>query len=179
MPRLVRRSGGSAAQVGAERHEDTCERSGAMCRATKSLTQIRWRSASRARSAQRPFFHAFHPLPSCRRLGGLVGGCRMAVQVGWPYLPGQFRTLLTIISISPPSVGVHHGHWRTRDEASRWPRFRTGRVHQCLCSVRALEASVRGLGALRTVQFQRRVASSSRELLGRTVRRGIPPGRRR
>ena len=26
-----------------------------MCRATKSLTQIRWRSASRAESAQRPF----------------------------------------------------------------------------------------------------------------------------
>lgn len=25
----------------------------------------------------------FIPLPSCRRLGGLVGGCRMTVQVGW------------------------------------------------------------------------------------------------
>ena len=34
-------------------------------------------------NAQQPF-HALHPLPSCRRLGGLVGGCRMTVQVGWP-----------------------------------------------------------------------------------------------
>jgi hypothetical protein len=34
-------------------------------------------------NAQQPF-HALHPLPLCRRLGGLVGGWRMTVQVGWP-----------------------------------------------------------------------------------------------
>ena len=34
-------------------------------------------------NAEQPF-HALHPLPSCRRLGGLVGGCRMTVQVGRP-----------------------------------------------------------------------------------------------
>jgi hypothetical protein len=59
---------------------------------------------------QQPF-HGLFPLPSCRRLGGLVGGCQMTDHwwVG-PDLLMQLMFWLTITFVAHTWAVVHHGY---------------------------------------------------------------------